>query len=267
VIKKPTEYVFIPNFKITFVGDADDPDLKIPGITSHLFFWWRSNIDGLFGEGKIIRNIILSQGTHTITLEVTDGRFSRKATITVEIVDDPDLDTDNDDIPDWWEERYLLLPRDPRDATEDPDKDGWSNLWEYKHDTNPNDPLSPAKNETFAKDDSGLLDSQLIMIIVIILLMIFIIGIAAVLYYRNTMSAEAEVAAALKAKAEAQEDAAARKREREASRRGWGKYKPKFNEKEVLCFECGKRLDVNSVVRPLAVTCDMCGEKSIVYER
>jgi len=44
-------------------------------------------------------------------------------------------------------------------------------------------------------------------------------------------------------------------------------YQPKFNEKEVLCCGCGTRLDVNSVVRPLALVCAQCGLKSVVYRR
>ncbi len=42
-----------------------------------------------------------------------------------------DLDSDLDGIPDIWESRYGLDPEDPRDAWEDPDNDGLSNLQEY----------------------------------------------------------------------------------------------------------------------------------------
>ncbi len=267
IIIKPTEYTFIPEYEITFVGDAEDPDLKIPGTTGQLFFWWRSNIDGLLGEGKVLERIKLSQGLHTITLEVVDNRFSRKATITIKIAEHIDLDSDNDGIPDWWEERYsvVLDPRDPRDAGEDPDKDGLTNLDEYKIDSDPNDPKDPGLNYTPPEKDSGL-DQMLILSIVIILIIIFIVGVAVMIYYRNVKNAAEEVATALKAKEQAEEDAAERRSARDESR-GWGKYRPKFNEKEVLCYDCGKSLDVNSVVRPLAITCNVCGSKSVVYDR
>ena len=64
------------------------------------------------------------------------------------------------------------------------------------------------------------------------------------IYYRNVKNAAEEVATALKAKEQAEEDAAERRRARDESK-GWGKYRPKFNEKEVLCYDCGKSLDVD----------------------
>jgi len=46
-------------------------------------------------------------------------------------------DKDNDGMPDWWEERYGFDSSDPSDAGEDFDKDGVTNLVEYKAGTNP----------------------------------------------------------------------------------------------------------------------------------
>ena len=46
-------------------------------------------------------------------------------------------DIDNDGIPNWWEEKFYLNPRDPYDAKEDYDKDGFNNLEEYKLGLNP----------------------------------------------------------------------------------------------------------------------------------
>uniref|UniRef100_UPI004056EA5E toxin TcdB middle/N-terminal domain-containing protein n=1 Tax=Candidatus Electronema sp. TaxID=2698783 RepID=UPI004056EA5E len=43
-----------------------------------------------------------------------------------------DEDDDNDGMPDWWESKYGLNPKDPADAQLDSDKDGLSNLEEYK---------------------------------------------------------------------------------------------------------------------------------------
>ena len=46
-------------------------------------------------------------------------------------------DTDNDGMPDWWEERYGLNPYDPTDAEQDNDGDGYTNVAEYKNGFNP----------------------------------------------------------------------------------------------------------------------------------
>lgn len=49
----------------------------------------------------------------------------------------PDLDTDGDGMPDWWEELHELDAEDPVDAAFDPDLDGVPNLYEYIYGTNP----------------------------------------------------------------------------------------------------------------------------------
>jgi hypothetical protein len=46
-------------------------------------------------------------------------------------------DTDNDGIPNQWEEKYGLNPEDPADAEKDMDNDSISNLKEYESGTNP----------------------------------------------------------------------------------------------------------------------------------
>ena len=45
-------------------------------------------------------------------------------------------------MPDAWEEQYQLSPRDPSDATSDPDKDGMTNLAEFWSGTDPRDDAS-----------------------------------------------------------------------------------------------------------------------------
>ncbi|HON07460.1 MAG TPA: thrombospondin type 3 repeat-containing protein, partial [Verrucomicrobiota bacterium] len=48
-------------------------------------------------------------------------------------------DSDNDGMPDDWENQYGLNPQDPLDADVDSDKDGLSNLQEFMAGTNPKD--------------------------------------------------------------------------------------------------------------------------------
>ena len=52
-----------------------------------------------------------------------------------------DADDDNDGMPDIWEEIYYLDPL-VNDANQDYDDDGYSNLREYKLNTDPTDPES-----------------------------------------------------------------------------------------------------------------------------
>jgi pectate lyase len=46
-------------------------------------------------------------------------------------------DSDHDGMPDWWEVKYGLNPRDPSDAAQDKDGDGYTNLEEYLNGTDP----------------------------------------------------------------------------------------------------------------------------------
>ena len=57
-------------------------------------------------------------------------------------VDNPELDSDGDGIPDRVEIALGLNPNDPADALGDMDGDGFSNLEEYKAGTDPKDPKS-----------------------------------------------------------------------------------------------------------------------------
>lgn len=84
------------------------------------------------------------------------GKNKLGATICVHcgaVIAPPPLDTDEDAIPDYWELKYQLNPKDAADAGTDPDKDGRSNLQEFRDGTDPqisdleNDQPPPAASE------------------------------------------------------------------------------------------------------------------------
>jgi hypothetical protein len=77
-------------------------------------------------------------------------------------------DTDNDGMPDTWEQRYGLNPLDPTDATLDPDHDGLTNLEEYQAGTDPlHAPASASALEAFKDHPVYLAASNLFFIIIL----------------------------------------------------------------------------------------------------
>ncbi len=58
------------------------------------------------------------------------------------------VDTDGDGMPDLWEVKHKLNPRDPADADLDADGDGFTNLEEFEAKTDPTDPKSHPGYET-----------------------------------------------------------------------------------------------------------------------
>ncbi|MBJ6609677.1 MAG: DUF1566 domain-containing protein [Candidatus Thiothrix moscowensis] len=81
------------------------------------------NGDGTYGAGE---TLILS----TPSKVVNWSSFSDDTTKT---------DTDADGMPDTWETQYGLNPNDPTDAAKDKDSDGYSNLDEFKGNSDPTD--------------------------------------------------------------------------------------------------------------------------------
>jgi hypothetical protein len=75
---------------------------------------------------------------YSTKIEVRDKADNRATSQTKYFWITSDLkDTDNDGMPDDWEQKYNLDPKDPTDAALDKDGDGYSNLKEYEIGTNP----------------------------------------------------------------------------------------------------------------------------------
>lgn len=113
-----------------------------------------------------------SVGKYVFSITVTDKLGNKKTTEekTFWITDDLD-DTDDDGMPDDWEERYSLNPYDSNDASQDQDNDGITNLEEYQQGTNPLKKIS-SSSEIFERlqENWAYLAASLIVFIIIILL-------------------------------------------------------------------------------------------------
>jgi hypothetical protein len=81
----------------------------------------------------------LDEGIHTLYVRFEDQLGRWGSTRGQEFTVDNAPDTDEDGIPDYWENYYGLDPDDPDDALLDPDNDGLTNLAEYQNQTDPLD--------------------------------------------------------------------------------------------------------------------------------
>ncbi len=111
-------------------------------------------------------------GKYVYFITVEDNKGNKKTTDDKTFWITNDLnDTDNDGMPDGWEERYGFNPYDPIDASQDSDNDSVTNLQEYKDDTNPAKKLS-SPSEFFArlKENWVYLVASIIVFVMIVLL-------------------------------------------------------------------------------------------------
>ena len=81
----------------------------------------------------------LSEGNHTVNVKAVDkaGNENTDSALFTIKSSTQGQDTDNDGIPDGWEEEHGLNPNNSSDAQEDSDGDGLTNLQEYEDGTDP----------------------------------------------------------------------------------------------------------------------------------
>jgi hypothetical protein len=249
---------FLTTDKIAFRGSVFDPDKTLTAIeTPPITITWYSTLHYVkekIGSGLNLEPQLYRNGTHTVTLSVNDGEYTRNTTIVVHVFAiNKDLDTDSDGIPDYWENLFNLNVKDPRDADEDHDTDTFSNWEEYKTETDPRDPNSfPSKH---ISRESGAEDENLGIILGIFIVLIIIMGylvINMMIKARRRKKEEEEAKAAAKSAA--------------ASVAGQGGKDSKFKAPKAICHTCGASFEVLTLNRPVVITCSQCGSKGAVYK-
>lgn len=117
------------------------------GTISETFRWWIVPYIGVVKEQRansVGQLISFGIGGNTITENSdfdSDGLKDYQEVI-IHKTNMLEADTDSDGMPDGWEIIYVLDPLDGNDASGDSDKDGYTNLEEYRQATDPNDPES-----------------------------------------------------------------------------------------------------------------------------
>jgi heme/copper-type cytochrome/quinol oxidase subunit 2 len=246
---------YLTTDKVSLRGEAHDPDSKLKDSD----FIWYSRLEGVtkkLGTGLNLPAQLFENGTHKIILSVRDETFISNATITMNVYSiNSDLDSDEDGIPDYWENLFNFNIKDPHDAEDDPDKDTFSNWEEYMADTDPRDPKSmPKEHITKEKktESDDLTTSYGTFIFLVIILALIVAFIVARSRRRKRKEKEA------KEKEAGTEGYIGMAK---AIDQGYGKYKPPT----VICHRCGKSLKVMTLNRPVAVRCTDCGARGAVY--
>ncbi len=271
---------FLTRTKIDFDGEVDDPDLLIPDIGEVLRYSWYSD-EELLGTTEDLNNQILSEGIHLITFEVSDGVYTRNTSIIIEVLAYNTIDTDEDGMYDYWELFYELGFKDPRDAGEDPDGDGFTNLEEFlgtdksalgDDDTNPWDPEDHPTRQSSkiltGDDTDGILgqDSSYDLIIfgmasimVLILVILIIMNRGEKLRRDRLKSKKSRL---LKRRLAAMHGS--HYTQQQAYQKSIAP--PEETPQKITCHNCGKKTTIKSPTRPLVMKCPTCDTKGVIYD-
>jgi hypothetical protein len=126
--------------------------------------------------------------------DIAENRMNRSFILTFQTIapagpSDKDWDKDNDGMNDTWEVKFGLDPL-INDSTEDPDKDGYTNIEEYLAKTDPTDPKDHPKDESDGDDEEDKSSQYVQMVLGVIALIIIIAIIAIPLLVRRRKSQE-----------------------------------------------------------------------------
>ena len=137
--------------------------LKIPKVTaasilldSGTLLFSEDDIIVLSDQAKKFKHSIITVNGHKAQIipyifkDIILDQESRLDTFRIDLaINYVPPDTDNDDLPDFWEIANNLNPESSDDASIDNDNDGWNNIYEYKMGT---DPLFSNKIPTISED-------------------------------------------------------------------------------------------------------------------
>ena len=140
-----------------FTDPAEDED-----IGSTLTYIWDFGDGSNTMSGVDLTSVVhtyANEGAYSVSLKVTDGELTSEVRTKVIKVTapPPDLDKDDDGIPDEWELEYGLDPNDPQDAEMDPDDDGLTNMEEFQYFLDNGVRLNPRNPDT---DGDGYKDGD-----------------------------------------------------------------------------------------------------------
>jgi len=246
---------YLTTDKIIFRGLASDPD----SILNESDFIWYSSLYGdkrKIGSGRTLPPQLYENGSHSIILTVGDEEYIVNTTIIITVFSiNQEEDSDEDGIPDYWENLYFLSTKDPHDAEGDYDKDTFSNWEEYMAGTDPLDQNSiPDKHITreTASVEEDVTDSIIIFLVIIIIVVIIILFIF-IENRRRKKRAEEE-------KRLSTDDIIG------MGKKGKGQDDFKMKVPKTICHTCGQSIEVLTLNRPVVVTCPDCGKRGAVYK-
>jgi hypothetical protein len=251
---------FLTTEFIDFQGSYYDPDNEIL-VENHSYEWY-SDLEGLLST-EISFRATLSEGTHKITLKITDPVINGSTLIVIHMVKESKVDTDGDGMPDYWEILHYLNEKDPYDAEDDPDVDTYTNYEEYlgmdgkvggNDDTDPwDDDSHPTKHfsRSGQEEDSNLFIISIVAVIIIIIFLIIFF----LVYRRRQKKTDKDNPDKAAGEDKTWQDMYGRK------------YKVyKYEPVSIVCHNCLEKQDIEMPIRPLVVTCTKCGSRGVLYK-
>ncbi|WP_455393125.1 Ig-like domain-containing protein [[Eubacterium] cellulosolvens] len=204
VLKEPTDG--IANTPIVFqaryldIDGSEEPVVAV--IIGEAEYKMNPSSGDIHIEGAVFElELALPPGDYEYFYKADDGEseinsvFETKS-YNLEVVksSEADYDTDGDTIPDAWELLFELDPNDPSDALDDPDGDGYNNLFEFlgidgvlggNDSTNPRDSNDfPIQDKTDKVDGTNTSDDKIMIYgLVIAIIIVFIVILLALFFY------------------------------------------------------------------------------------